>query len=243
MRGIFISYREADAQAWAISLRDDLAEVFGDEQVFFDKDTLQAGNWREQIQGALDRCRVVLVVIGPRWMTMADEKNRPRIQLTDDVHHQEIALALSRPHLTVIPVLVDEAPMPRAEQLPADLRKLTEQQARRIGDTRARRQVDLAVVVKDIELVGGIQRRARRGSQDRSVPPSTSPTPIGWPRVGVTVLMAAVALTLLAAIYAYSANSQLNLPELFFLLLVFYAVVRAVRWLWGRVLAARREIT
>lgn len=47
MPGIFISYRQADAKAWATSWRDDLAEVFGDDQVFLDEDTLQAGNWRE----------------------------------------------------------------------------------------------------------------------------------------------------------------------------------------------------
>ena len=49
MGGIFISYRQADAKAWAIGLRDDLAKMFGDEQVFLDKDTLQAGNWRDYI--------------------------------------------------------------------------------------------------------------------------------------------------------------------------------------------------
>ena len=123
MAGIFISYRQADAKAWAISLRDDLAEVFGADQVYLDKDTQHAGNWREQIQRALDRCKVVLVVIGPRWLTIADEQNRPRIHLADDVHRQEIAFALSRSDLTVIPVLVDEAPLPRAEQLPAGLAK------------------------------------------------------------------------------------------------------------------------
>ena len=43
MGGIFISYRQADAKAWAIALRDDLAGVFGNDRVFLDKDTLHAG--------------------------------------------------------------------------------------------------------------------------------------------------------------------------------------------------------
>ena len=130
MTAIFVSYRQADAKAWAISLRDDLAAVFGEDQVFLDKDALQVGNWREQIQHQLGRAKVVLVVIGPRWLTVADEQNRPRIHLDDDVHRQEVALALNQSGLTVIPVLVDEASMPRAEQLPQDLRKLSDQQAR-----------------------------------------------------------------------------------------------------------------
>ena len=92
MAGIFVSYRQADAKAWAISLRDELAEAFGADQVFLDKDTLHAGNWRDQIHAALDRCKVVLIVIGPHWLSTADDQNRPRIHLPDDVHHQEVAL-------------------------------------------------------------------------------------------------------------------------------------------------------
>jgi hypothetical protein len=40
--------------------------------------------------------------------------------------------------------------------------------------------------------------------------------------------------------YAYLANMPLDVPELFFLLLVFYAVVLAVRWVWTRVKGERR---
>jgi hypothetical protein len=241
MEGIFISYRQADAKAWAISLRDDLAEVFGDDQVFLDKDTLHAGNWREQIQAALDRCKVVLVVIGPRWLTITDEQNRPRVNLPEDVHRQEISLALGRSDLTVIPVLVDDAPMPRADQLPPDLRKLTEQQARKIGDTQARRKADLAVLVKDIESVGGIQTRPRAGTQDRLATPPATPARIGWLGLDMTTLGTAFGLTLLAGIYWYLANLPLGVSELFFLLVVFYGLVLAARWLWARVKGARRE--
>lgn len=222
--GIFISYRQADAKAWAIALRDDLARVFGDDRVFLDKDTLHAGNWREQLRRALEHCRVVLVVIGPRWLTIADEQNRPLIQLADDVHHQEIALALSRSDVTVIPVLVDEAPMPRAEQLPPDIRRLPEQQARKIGDTQARRKADLAVLVGDIQSVGGIKSLAHSATPD-----------VGSRGLDMTTLGSAFALTLTAAIFAYLANLPLNASELLFLLPVFWVSVVAVRWLWTRV--------
>jgi len=231
MAGIFVSYRQADAKAWAISLRDDLAAVFGADQVFLDKDTLQAGNWREQIQRQLGRSKVVLVVIGPRWLTIVDEQNRPRIQLTDDVHRQEIALALSQSGLTVIPVLVDEAQMPRAEQLPPELQKLTDQQARKIGDTQVRRKADLAVLVKDIQSVGGVQPRVPAVRSEQ--PGSTGrPARTNWLRLNMATVGSAFALMLLAGIYSYIANVPLSAPELFFLLLVFYATVLAVRRLW-----------
>jgi hypothetical protein len=94
----------------------------------------------------------------PRWLTIADQQNRPRIHLPDDVHRWEIALALGRSDLTVIPVLVEEARLPSAERLPQDLQRLCEQQARKYGDSQARRNADLAVLIKDIQSVGGVQR-------------------------------------------------------------------------------------
>jgi hypothetical protein len=242
MAGIFVSYRQADAKAWAISLRDDLADVFGADQVFLDKDTLHAGNWRTQIQSALDRCKVVLVVIGPRWLTLADEQNRPRIHLAADVHRQEIALALSRSDVTVIPVLVDEAPMPRAEQLPQDLRKLCDQQARKIGDTQARRKADLEVLVKDIEAVGGVSAFERPGAQDRPSPPAT-PRLRSSLKLTMTTFGTAFALTLCVGMYAYLSNRPLGGDELVFLLLVFCALVPGVRWLWHRFPGARKGKT
>lgn len=243
MAGIFISYRQEDAKAWAISLRDELARVFGDDQVFLDKDTLHAGNWREQIEQALSACRVVLVVIGPRWLTIADAQGRPRIQLADDVHRQEIALALSRPDLTVIPVLVDEAPMHHKDQLPEDLQRLCDRQARKLGDTQERRKADLAVLIKDIQSVGGVHPRPDPGTQARPVAPTPAPARIGWLRLDATALASAFALTLVAGIYAYLKNSPLAARELSFLLVTFYAAVIGVRWLWARVQHARGRRT
>jgi hypothetical protein len=240
MAGIFISYRQADAKAWAISLRDDLAKVFGADQIFLDKDTLRAGNWREQIQAALYRCTVMLVVIGPRWLTIADEQNRPYIQLDDDVHRQEIALALTRAELTVIPVLVEEAPIPRMEQLPTDLHKLCELQVRKIGDTRARREADLKVLVGDIETVGGIKPHHQPSNQARPLSLNLLARR-GGVKHYLTTLGSTFALTLFVAMYAYLSNNPLNHGELFFLLLAFFALVIAVRGLWAKFLDARRR--
>jgi hypothetical protein len=58
-------------------------------------------------------------------------------------------------------------------------------------------------------------------------------------RLDVTTFGPAFALTLVAAVFAYLANSPLSVPELVFLLLVFYAVTRAAKWLWIRARARR----
>lgn len=156
MTGIFISYRQDDAKPWALLLCEELTGVFGDDRVFLDKDALHAGNWRAQINEALNQCRVVLVVIGRRWLTITDEAGQRRLNHSDDVHRQEIALALSRKDVTVIPVLVDGVRMPRAEDLPTDIRSLTEQQARELSDARARREVDMQLLIDDIRRITGL---------------------------------------------------------------------------------------
>jgi hypothetical protein len=204
-------------------LRDDLARLFGPDRVFLDKDALHAGSWREQLQRALEQCKVVLVVIGPRWVTLADEQNRPLIQLAEDVHHQEIALALSRADVTVIPVLVDEAPLPRPEQLPPDLRKLPDQQARKIGDTQARRRADLAVLVRDIELVSGLKSRVASARQT-----------VGWRQFDITTVGMTFGLTLTLGVYAYLANMPMDGSELLFVLVVSWGMVVALRAVWAR---------
>lgn len=228
MAGIFISYRQADAKAWAISLRDGLARVFGENEVFLDKDTLHAGNWRDQINRALDRCAVTLIVIGPRWLTIVDEQNRPRIGLPEDVHHQEVALALSRSDVTVIPVLVDEAQMPRAEQLPEDLHSLCDQQDYKFGDTKSRRKADLEVLVKNIQDIGGLVPRTGTITPD-GVDSREVPTP--WYKLDFTALSISFVLTVCSAMIVYS-SSRFTSGELFFLLLLFYAIALGAKRLW-----------
>ena len=161
MTGIFISYRKDDTRAWAIGLRDHLAHAFGERQIFLDVDSIDSGRWREQIDRALDACGVVLVVIGPRWTAAAAGDGRPRLFVEDDVHRLEIATALRRQGVTVIPVLVDGARMPLASEVPGELHGLLECQASEIGDTRARRVAELGDLTRRIDEMTG-QRRLRR---------------------------------------------------------------------------------
>lgn len=223
MAGIFISYRQADAKAWAIGLRDDLAKVFSEDQVFLDKDVLGPGNWREQLQRALEQCSVVLVVIGKQWLTIADGHQRPRISLPDDVHRQEIALALSHRGVTVIPILVDEAAMPKVKQLPKDIRRLTDQQAYKVGDTKVRRKADLEELVKGIAAISGLV--------PRPVDSEDQPT---WYQLDYRAVGIAFVLTVLVCIIENAVDTCT--PEVIPILLVtFYVVALGAKWLWRRI--------
>ena len=120
MGGIFISYRRDDSQAWAGRLYDALRRTFGPSRVFRDIDTLEAGaDYAEAIEQWLAKSDVVLVVIGPRWLTATDPNGRRRLDDPDDLTRLEVAAALRR-GIRVVPVLVGGAAMPSGEELPED---------------------------------------------------------------------------------------------------------------------------
>ena len=134
MAGIFISYRRADSDGWAGRLRDALRVRFGD-LVFQDVDNIPDGEiFSDVIDRALQECDVALVIIGPNWASAEDENGRRRLDQEDDWVRTETAMVLNR-KIRVIPVLVGGARLPRAEELPADLRSLTKRQAREIRST------------------------------------------------------------------------------------------------------------
>ena len=88
-----------------------------------DFDSIPYGvDFREQIRQTLKRARVVVAVIGPTWLGARGKGNR-RIDDPADFVRLEIAIALQR-GIPIIPVLIDDTPMPQVENLPDDLRGL-----------------------------------------------------------------------------------------------------------------------
>jgi hypothetical protein len=67
--GIFISYRRKDTLHVAGRLAGDLVEYFGEEAVFRDVDSIDAGlDFTTQLEKALSNCNIMLVLIGPEWV-------------------------------------------------------------------------------------------------------------------------------------------------------------------------------
>ena len=121
---IFICYRREDTPAEAGRLSEGLTQSFGEERVFFDIDSVPlAMNFVTYIADQLQQCPVMLVVIGRGWNTIADERGVRRLDDPADQVRVEIATAL-RLKVPVIPILVQNASMPRATDLPEDIRDL-----------------------------------------------------------------------------------------------------------------------
>ncbi|MEV0052563.1 toll/interleukin-1 receptor domain-containing protein [Saccharopolyspora shandongensis] len=122
---IFISYRHGDNAYAARWLNVVLRERYGAERVFFDTGMDPGVNYIQEIERELESCAALLAVIGPQWMVIADELGHRRLENPNDVVVREISTALHN-GVPVIPVLIDDAAMPKSAELPTGLRPLTQ---------------------------------------------------------------------------------------------------------------------
>jgi DNA-binding CsgD family transcriptional regulator len=126
---IFICYRREETAYPASWLFDRLTDHFGEGKVFKDVDSIRPGDdFVEEITAAVESCAVLLAVIGRRWLTVTGEEGRRCLDDPADFVRLEIEAALTR-DVRVIPVLMDEARMPSAAELPTSLEKLARRQA------------------------------------------------------------------------------------------------------------------
>jgi hypothetical protein len=126
---IFISYRRQETAWPAGRLYDVLAEHFRAEQVFKDVDNIEPGDdFVERISAAVGSCDVLLALIGREWLTITDENHQRRLDNPEDYVRLEIETALTR-NIRVIPILIDDARMPRANELPPTLAPLVRRNA------------------------------------------------------------------------------------------------------------------
>jgi len=110
-----LCYRREDTQDAAGRLHDRLVDAFGAERVFMDIDSVPLGiDFVEHVAEQIGRCKAVIVMIGKQWRTIKDKKRRRRLDNDDDLVRAEIRAALQQ-KIPVIPVTVQNAAMPQAE--------------------------------------------------------------------------------------------------------------------------------
>ena len=152
---IFISYRRAeDNKSYIVgTIHERIAKVFGKDNVFRDTYDITGGaDWRQVLGHELNSCEVILVVIGPDWTTLEYPHGQKRLFDPDDITRWEVETSLRRSlneKITVIPVLVAGAQMPKAEELPESLHRLLDKngfQLRNFPDF----DVDMEKLLNDI---------------------------------------------------------------------------------------------
>ena len=156
---IFINYRREDSIGTAGRLHDRLAQAFGRESLFMDVDHIPAGvDFVTYLNRQVAECDVFLAVIGPNWSEARDDSGVRRIDNPDDFVAIEITAALAR-NIRVIPVLTDDARLPKASDLPEPLKPLVRRNAVEVRNAHFGR---------DAEALTDKVREALRGETGKS---------------------------------------------------------------------------
>lgn len=151
MADIFLSYRRQDSQSATGRLADHLEARFGAARVFRDHESIVAGeDFADAIRRSVEAATVLLVIVGPRWLSAADAAGRRRLDDPQDFVRLEVELALAG-DVAVVPVLVEDATMPAAHDLPPSLAEFSRCQAVELSETRWRYDAD--------QLVAALQSR------------------------------------------------------------------------------------
>ncbi len=159
MPRIFISYRRDDTGAHTGRIYDRLIDNFGQGQVFMDVDTIKPGSdYVRVVQEEVGSCDAFIAVIGRGWLRVSDESALRRLDDPEDLVRQEIATALAR-DIPVIPVLVQGAQMPRAVDLPADLKELAHRNALAVSDNRFLTDIDHLIETLEVHAPGRLKGR------------------------------------------------------------------------------------
>ena len=147
-RKIFISYRRQDHGDFVERIRDWFIHQYGRENVFMDFDTIPPlVKFSDFIRQEVERCDVMLVIIGPRWVELLREK---AANFEDDFVRIEIGLALELGK-QVAPICIMDAEIPKTTQLPNELRPLLDYNAAFLNNGRE----FLDNIDRILEAVGG----------------------------------------------------------------------------------------
>ena len=121
---IFISYRHLENTGMVDLIYRSLIDAFTAPFVFRDQESIPLGtNFKTYLDNVIRQCRVVVVIIGPQWLLHLDSNGRRRIDNPNDFVRVEVQAALQR-DIPIIPVFIDGATMPTAEELPKELQEL-----------------------------------------------------------------------------------------------------------------------
>lgn len=146
---VFVSYRRDDAAHIAGRIADAIAARIGRDRVFVDVDSVAPGeDFVRKIETSIQASGTFIAVIGSNWLTAATPQGQRRIDLDGDFIRLEVRTALAA-GLRIVPVLVDNAPMPRAEDLPEDIRQFVRHNAVHLNHTTFTRDIQTLLDLLD----------------------------------------------------------------------------------------------
>ena len=126
MTKIAVSYRRNDTRWLTPRICEHLENRFGAGNIFLDIDRIPIGaDFRRHIIQTMESCDILVAVVGPRWLERDDSGD---LENEADWVRLEISTALKR-DIPVVPLLIDGTKMPKASQLPEEIRDFAYKQA------------------------------------------------------------------------------------------------------------------
>jgi Domain of unknown function (DUF4189)/TIR domain/Putative peptidoglycan binding domain len=206
---IFINYRRGDEPGFTQALLGRLELAFPAERLFIDVDSIPPGeDFVRMLEAQVAQCDAMLTVIGNNWLEATDEHGARRLDDPHDFVRIEIESALKQGK-RVIPVLVHQARMPHADELPEAIRALAQRNAVRLTHERFRADVQGLVKALQGALDEGASRRAGvAAAVDRDVKPAE---PVSSSRRSLAAI-AALGIVLAGVVGFWFAYPQLMPP-------------------------------
>lgn len=129
MATIFINYRRSDSRGTTFALRERLLKYFKNNELFLDIEGLGGGeDFVNALANTVSLADVMVVMIGQDWLKARNADGNLRLHQDDDFVRIEIASAIAQDK-KILPVLLEGAQMPAAEDLPDDLKDLARRNA------------------------------------------------------------------------------------------------------------------
>ena len=176
---VFISYRRDEPGNYAGHIYRAIRDHFGPDAVFMDVVGLEPGTpWAEEIRNAVGGSRALVLVIGPGWSAALEKAGLDG----QDFVELEVQIALERPDVSVIPVLVGGAAMPTESELPGSLQQLAGREALELHDDAVRWDHGINTLRRALEK-RGLREEAeptRHPSPRRRLPAGTLASSACW---------------------------------------------------------------
>ena len=158
-----MSYRRDDIPGYVRQLQEDLQRYFGEETVFRDVEDIAGGqHWREVLANNLAQSAALIVVIGPRWEQIWNER--------EDKANDFIVYELNKARelgVTIIPVTINGTVFSKGMDLgPIDW--LMEKQIYDISDKQGRWPTDIIGLVNILEREKNLVRRKQKNKKSFS---------------------------------------------------------------------------
>jgi hypothetical protein len=147
---LFLNYRRDDSAGHARSIHGALVRHFGAERIFFDVNSIVAGDlFKDALTVSLRECNVFIATVGPRWLQLLNEKlNKGE----HDYVLMEIETAL-RLKIPVVPLFLSQGgkmhEIPSAEEVPPSIAPLFSHNLHVVSHERFDRDIeDLVAAIK-----------------------------------------------------------------------------------------------